>query len=101
MPIGPARFAEPSPGAEVNLAILGAGFTLIAIAPLLAVTPAAVRAAGRGALGLAEPAAPVRPSRLGSALGWYPFPAAWGCGWLSSPVTGEQRFPCAVHSSGQ
>jgi len=69
MPIGPARFAEPSPGAEVNLAILGAGFALIAIAPLLAVTPAAVRAAGRGALGLAEPAAPVRPSRLGSALG--------------------------------
>jgi ABC-type lipoprotein release transport system permease subunit len=69
MPIGPARFAEPSPGAEVNLAILGAGFTLIAIAPLLAVTPAAVRAAARGALGLAEPAAPVRPSRLGSALG--------------------------------
>jgi hypothetical protein len=69
MPIGPARFAEPSPGAEVNLAILGAGFTLIAIAPLLAVAPAAVRAAARGALGLAEPAAPVRPSRLGSALG--------------------------------
>jgi len=69
MPIGPARFAEPSPGAEANLAILGAGFTLIAIAPLLAVTPAAVRAAGRGATGLAEPAAPVRPSRLGSALG--------------------------------
>ena len=69
MPIGPARFAEPSPGAEVNLAILGAGFTLIAIAPLLVVAPAAVRAAARGALGLAEPAAPVRPSRLGSALG--------------------------------
>jgi hypothetical protein len=69
MPIGPARFAEPSPGAEANLAILGAGFSLIAIAPLLAVTPAAVRAAARGALGLAEPAAPVRPSRLGSALG--------------------------------
>ena len=71
MPIGPARFVEPSPGAEVNLAILGAGFTLIAVAPLLAVTPAAVRAAARthGAFGLAEPAAPVRPSRLGSALG--------------------------------
>jgi len=69
MPIGPARFAEPSPGTEVNLAILGAGFALIAIAPLLAVTPTAMRAAGRGALGLAEAAAPVRPSRLGSALG--------------------------------
>ena len=71
MPIGPARFAEPSPGVEVNLAILGAGFVLAAAAPLLVVIPAAVRAAGRapGALGLAEPAAPVRPSRLGPALG--------------------------------
>ena len=71
MPIGPARAAEPSPGIEVNLAILGAGFAVIAAAPLLVVAPAAVRAAARaqGALGLAEPAAPVRPSRLGPALG--------------------------------
>jgi hypothetical protein len=71
MPIGPARFAEPSPGVEVNLAILGAGFVLIAAAPLLVVAPAAVRAAARaqGALGLAEPAAPLRASRLGPALG--------------------------------
>jgi ABC-type antimicrobial peptide transport system permease subunit len=71
MPIGPARAAEPSPGIEVNLAILGAGFAVIAVAPLLVVAPAAVRAATRaqGALGLAEPAAPVRPSRLGRVLG--------------------------------
>ncbi len=71
MPIGPARAAEPSPGVEVNLAILGAGFALIAVVPLLVVLPAALRAAGRaqGALGLAEPAAPVRASRLGPALG--------------------------------
>jgi ABC-type antimicrobial peptide transport system permease subunit len=71
MPIGPARAAEPSPGIEVNLAILGAGFAVIAAAPLLVVAPAAVRAAARaqGSLGLAEPTAPVRPSRLGPALG--------------------------------
>jgi len=71
MPIGPARAAEPSPGIEVNLAILGAGFAVIAAAPLLAVAPAALRAATRaqGALGLAEPATPARPSRLGPALG--------------------------------
>ncbi len=71
MPIGPARAAEPSPGIEVNLAILGAGFAVIAVAPLLVVAPAAVRAAARaqGALGLAEPAAPARRSRLGPALG--------------------------------
>ena len=71
MPIGPARAAEPSPGIEVNLAILGAGFAVIAATPLLLVAPAAVRAATRaqGALGLAEPAAPMRPSRLGRVLG--------------------------------
>lgn len=71
MPIGPARLAEPSPGAEVNLAILGAGFAVIAAVPLLLTVPAAVRAATRagGALGLAEPVAPARPSRLGRALG--------------------------------
>jgi ABC-type lipoprotein release transport system permease subunit len=71
MPIGPARLAEPRPGIEVNLAILGTGFALIAAAPFLVVVPAALRAAARarGALGLAEPAAPVRASRLGPALG--------------------------------
>jgi FtsX-like permease family/MacB-like periplasmic core domain len=71
MPIGPARDAEPSPGIEVNLAMLGAGFVIIAAVPLLVMVPAAVRAAARppGALGLAEPAAPVRRSRLGPALG--------------------------------
>jgi hypothetical protein len=71
MPIGPARSAEPAPGVEVNLAILGAGFVLIAAAPLLVVLPAALRAAGRarGPLGLVEPATPVHTVRLGRALG--------------------------------
>ena len=71
MPIGPARAAEPSPGIEVNLAILAAGFAVIAAAPLVVVVPATLRAAARaqGALGLAEPAAPLRSSRLGRALG--------------------------------
>jgi ABC-type lipoprotein release transport system permease subunit len=71
MPIGPARLAEPSPGVEVNLAILGTGFAVIATAPLLLMVPAALRAAARagGPLGLAEPTAPVRSSRLGPALG--------------------------------
>jgi FtsX-like permease family/MacB-like periplasmic core domain len=71
MPIGPAREAEPSPGIEVNLAMLGAGFVIIAVVPLLVMVPAALRAATRppGALGLAEPAAPARRSRLAPALG--------------------------------
>ena len=71
MPIGPARLAEPQPGVEVNLAILGAGFAAIALLPLAVLVPAAWRAAARvqGPLGVAEPAAPARASRLGPALG--------------------------------
>jgi hypothetical protein len=71
MPIGPARLAEPSPGVEVDVAILGAGFACIALLPLLFLAPAAWRAAGRSSspLGVAEPAEVTRPSRFGSALG--------------------------------
>jgi ABC-type antimicrobial peptide transport system permease subunit len=71
MPIGPARLAEPAPGIEVNLAVLGAGLLAIAVLPLAVLVPEAWRAAGRarGPLGVAEPAEPARPSRLGSALG--------------------------------
>jgi hypothetical protein len=71
MPIGPARLAEPSPGVEVNVAILGAGFACIALLPLLLAAPAAWRAAGRSAwpLGVAATAGTAQPSRLGSALG--------------------------------
>ncbi|MFY9866438.1 MAG: FtsX-like permease family protein, partial [Trebonia sp.] len=57
MPIGPARLAEPHPGVEVNLAILGAGFAAIALLPLAVLTPPAWRAArhAQGPVGLAEP----------------------------------------------
>ena len=71
MPIGPARLAEPSPGIEVNLAILGAGFAVIALLPLAVLVPAAWRAArqAHGPLGVAEPAERAsRPSRLAAAL---------------------------------
>jgi ABC-type antimicrobial peptide transport system permease subunit len=71
MPIGPARLAEPDPGIEVNLAVLGAGLAGIALLPLVLLVPAAWRAASRGGgpLGLAEPATAARASRLASALG--------------------------------
>jgi MacB-like periplasmic core domain/FtsX-like permease family len=71
MPIGPARLAEPSPGAEVNLAILAAGFGVIALLPLALVAPAAWRAAGRpgGPLSIAAPSGPAHISRVGAALG--------------------------------
>ncbi len=71
MPIGPARLAEPSPGIEINLAILAAGCALIAILPVILALPAIWRTAAgaQGPLGVAEPAAPVRAARLGPALG--------------------------------
>ena len=67
MPLGPARLAEPSPGVEVNLAILGAGLAVTVLLPLLLLLPVAWRAAraAGGPLGVAEPATPARPSRLG------------------------------------
>jgi ABC-type antimicrobial peptide transport system permease subunit len=70
MPIGPARLAEPHPGVEINLAILGAGFAAIALLPLAALAGAAWRAARQaaGPLGVAEPAQPRRRSRIGGAL---------------------------------
>jgi hypothetical protein len=96
MPIGPARSAEPGPGVEVNLAILGAGFALIAAAPLLVVLPAALRAAGRarGPLGLAEPAAPVHTARLGRAIGLAgPVPANLGVRMAFEPGHGRTAVP--------
>jgi ABC-type antimicrobial peptide transport system permease subunit len=71
MPIGPARLAEPYPGVEVNLAILGAGFAAIALLPLAVLLPPAWRAAcqAQGPLGVAEPVArQARPSRIAAAL---------------------------------
>jgi ABC-type antimicrobial peptide transport system permease subunit len=70
MPIGPARLAEPHPGVEVNLAILGAGFAAIALLPLALLAGAAWRAAraAGGPLGVAEPAQPGHRSRIGGAL---------------------------------
>jgi FtsX-like permease family len=70
MPIGPARLAEPHPGVEVNVAILGTGFAVIALLPLALLAGAAWRAAraAGGPLGIAEPAQPGRRSRLGGTL---------------------------------
>jgi hypothetical protein len=95
MPIGPARSAEPGPGVEVNLAILGAGFVLIAVMPLLMVLPAALRAAGRaqGALGLAEPTGPVRTSRLSPALVAGSVPGNLGVRMAFEPGHGRTAVP--------
>ena len=68
MPIGPASLAEPSPGVEVNLAILSTGFAALALLPLALAARAAWRAARHaiGPLGVAEP--PATASWLARAL---------------------------------
>jgi ABC-type antimicrobial peptide transport system permease subunit len=74
MPIGSARLAEPDPGVEVNVALLAAGFAVIALLPLAVLAPAAWRAVRHalgapGPLGVAEPAfGRTRPSLLAAAL---------------------------------
>ena len=70
MPIGPARLAEPHPGTEVNVAVLGAGFAAIALLPLALLAGAAWRAARAAGspLGIAEPAQQAHRSRVGGAL---------------------------------
>src|SRR5262249_50446562 len=69
-PIGPARLAQPSPGVQINLAILGGGMAVIALLPLALVMPVAWRAAARAGspLGLAEPPAPARAWSLSRSL---------------------------------
>jgi hypothetical protein len=71
MPIGPARLAEPHPGTDLNLAVLGAGLVLVAGLPLLLLAVVIWRNAARaaGPSGTADPVLPVEASRLGTALG--------------------------------
>jgi putative ABC transport system permease protein len=69
MPIGPARLAEPNPGVEVNLAILGGGIVAIALLPLALLAPVAWWAARAGSpLGVAEPPVPAGASSLSRSL---------------------------------
>ena len=69
MPVGPARTAEPHPGVEVNLAVLGAGAAAIALLPLVVLLPAARRAARRGARPAGRGGAPPAGSRSVAAGG--------------------------------
>ena len=69
MPIGPARLAEPDPGVQVNLAILGIGLAAIAVLPVLVIAPLAWHAAGAASSQGAGQPAPGARSRLAAALG--------------------------------
>ena len=74
MPLGPARLAEPSPGIEVNLAILGTGLAVIVLLPLLLLLPVAWRAASRPRARSAWPSPRPKPGRRGWPRRW-PRPA--------------------------
>jgi ABC-type antimicrobial peptide transport system permease subunit len=97
MPIGPARAVEPAPGIEVHLAILGAGLAVIALLPLLALSPAAWRSATQaaGPLGVAEPGQRRgRPSRLAGLLGRTgSVPGAVGVRMAFEPGRGRTAVP--------
>jgi hypothetical protein len=66
MPIGPARLAEPDPGVQVNLAILGIGLVTMAALPVLVIASVAWRVAqaGRGQHGQPVTGAPARPAAV-------------------------------------
>jgi len=102
MPIGPARLAEPDPGIEVNVAILGAGFAAIALFPLALLIPSAWRAArqARGPLGVAEPAAArqARRSRVAAALN-HAGSVAGGTGIAMAFEPGHGRTAVPVRSA--
>ena len=95
MPIGPARLAEPDPGLQVNLGILGLGLVAVAAVPVLVIAPVAwhtARAGRRRGAGQPEPAA---RSRLASALvglGGVPT-AAIGARMAFEPGRGRTAIP--------
>jgi putative ABC transport system permease protein len=96
MPIGPARLAEPHPGIDVNLAVLGAGLVLIAGLPLLLLAALVWRNAVRTArpLGTPDPAGPAKASRLGAALGRLgSVPGSIGVRMAFEPGHGQTTVP--------
>jgi len=68
MPIGPARLAEPDPGVQVNLVVLGIGLVAVAGLPVLVIAPVAWRAAVTGTRPGTGPPAPAARPRLAAAL---------------------------------
>ena len=95
MPIGPARLAEPDPGVQVNLAILGLGLVAVAVLPVLVIAPVAWHAAGAGGRRGAGQPAPAARSRLARALaglGGAPA-AAIGARMAFEPGRGRSAVP--------
>jgi hypothetical protein len=98
MPIGPARLAEPAPGVDVNLAVLGVGAGLITLLPLLLLAPAAWRVAGQPAPGDQDTRPEkARTQRLARAL---PVTAGIGVRMALDPGRGRTAVPVRSALSG-
>jgi hypothetical protein len=98
MPVGgSARLAEPDPGVEVNVAVLAAGFAVVAVVPLVLLLWPAWRAVSRalGPPGAAGPAARrPRPSVLASALTAHgPLTSGIGVRMAFEPGRGRTAVP--------
>jgi hypothetical protein len=77
MPIGPARLAEPDPGVQVNLVILGIGLVAVATLPVLVTAPVAWRAAATASRrGTGQPAPTAQPRLAAALAGLGGLPAA-------------------------
>jgi ABC-type lipoprotein release transport system permease subunit len=95
MPIGPARLAEPDPGVQVNVAILGIGLAAVAVLPVLVIVPVAwhiARSGVRRGSGQPEPPASSRLARALAWLGGVPT-AAIGARMAFEPGRGGRAVP--------
>jgi len=99
MPIGAARLAEPDPGVEVNLALLGVGLVVIAVAPLVLILPVAwrlARSSGPAQRAVTRPGAPSRRPRLAPGVrpaGPFGVPGALGVRMAFEPGRGHSAVP--------
>ncbi len=99
MPIGPARLAEPDPGVQVNLAILGIGLVAVAALPVLVIAPGAWHAAQAGSKRGAGQPAPAARSRLAAALAGLDGAPAAAIGARMAVEPGQGRSAVPVRSA--
>ncbi len=96
LPLGSAGLAEPHPGIAINLAILGAGFALIVLLPVLLALPVGWSAAGQqaGPQGVAEFGAVASGRGVGARLGLAGLlPGAIGVRMALEPGRGRTAVP--------
>ncbi len=99
MPIGPARLAEPSPGVDVNVAVLGIGLAVAALLPVLLVIPAAWRATADLSGSMPSDTKLHRPSYLATRLRSVGVPTSSAIGVQMAFESGRGRTAVPVQST--